>query len=102
MTSMLPVTCHALSAAGALDFVEDPVLGKLYFMRLLPPAEDFINGKQIQFRKVSGLFPSDGFQARTVVVLRGDFLTLGRLELLQGGPGDSFSPAALGPLLNDG
>src|ERR1043165_1909830 len=68
------------STVGALELIEDAAIGEVRLLRLLPTAENFVDGEQVQLRKVRRVFLRDGFKAWAVVVLRGDFLSLRRVK----------------------
>src|SRR5260370_26196541 len=53
------------------------------FLRLLPPAKDFIDREQVYFWKVSRIFLRDLFKARTVMIPSHNLLSFRTVKILQ-------------------
>src|SRR5262245_34486733 len=56
----------------------------------LPVADDLSEGEQLDFRETLGVFPGDGFGARTAIVPGEDFLAFVAVEMFQVGSGHCF------------
>src|SRR5262245_57397230 len=76
-----------------LELVENTALVEMRFLRLLPAAENFIDGEQFQFRKSVGVFVSDRLKPRTIIIFCGHFLAFGRVEIFQIRSGNGFGAA---------
>ncbi len=59
-----------------VDFVEHAAVVEVTLLRLLPSAEEFVDGEKLELRKAIRVLGRDLFQARTIVILRADLLAL--------------------------
>ena len=64
------------------DLVKNTALGKMYFLGFLPATGYLGNGKQLKVGKPVLVPRDNGRVAGTVIVLGGDMLRLGCIEIL--------------------
>src|ERR1017187_6531760 len=69
--------------ARLINLVEDAAIGEVRLLRLLPAAEQLIHREQADLRELRFVLLRHRFQARTVEMLRGDFLPLRRVQIMQ-------------------
>lgn len=63
----------------AVNLVEHATVGEVFFLRLGPAAENFVDGDQVQLLKLIRIFLGHLGIAWAIVVLGGNFLTFGRV-----------------------
>src|SRR5712691_7103902 len=84
------------SAVGLINLVENPAVGEVDFVGLLPVANDLGQSEQFHFGEAVGVFFRDGFGARAVIMPGDDFLAFVAVEMFQVGLGDGFGAVFFG------